>query len=149
MLINYANYCETKPKRIFIKVKIWKDTCLLGEKNYFLPKIGYSWRQTTCFLTFLNIIGAVGNYKLCTCIKRWQWQLLLLLINFKSTKQDISEASMLHWCHTSQLNFLKTYWFQCPIIKPLKMKNSFGILKTHKGNCEQFGWKRDQKAQES
>lgn len=38
MLINYANYCETKPKRIFIKVKIWKDTCLLGEKKLFLAK---------------------------------------------------------------------------------------------------------------
>ena len=38
MLINYTSYCEAKPKIILIKVKIWKKTCLLGQKkNYFLP----------------------------------------------------------------------------------------------------------------
>ena len=59
MLINCANSCEAKLKRISIKVKILKDTCLLGKKVISCldkAKISYSCRQTKCFLTFLNII---------------------------------------------------------------------------------------------
>ena len=37
MLINFANSYEAKLKRISIKVKILKDTCLLGKKSNFLP----------------------------------------------------------------------------------------------------------------
>ena len=50
MLINHANYCEVKPKRILIDVKIQKDICLLSKKKLFPA------------LTRQLLFGAVGNY---------------------------------------------------------------------------------------